>query len=71
MAALVFVVVGSRTATAAAQQCQWSPVGSGTSNEVNVLTVFDDGSGPGLYVGGLFTTAGGATTNYIARWSCQ
>ncbi len=29
---------------------------------------FDDGSGPSLYVGGDFTTAGGVTVNRIARW---
>jgi hypothetical protein len=30
--------------------------------------VFDDGSGPALYVGGNFTSAGGITASHIARW---
>ena len=30
--------------------------------------VFDDGSGPALYAGGVFTTAGGVTVNRIAQW---
>jgi hypothetical protein len=48
----------------------WSPLGSGLSGgtAANTLTVFDDGSGPALYVGGRFTTAGGFTVNNIAKW---
>jgi trimeric autotransporter adhesin len=51
----------------------WSALGSGTGgapNTVIALTVFDDGSGagPALYAGGRFTTAGGVSANYIARW---
>ena len=37
----------------------------GVSSYVNALTV--DGQG-NLYAGGRFTTAGGVSTNYIARW---
>lgn len=52
----------------------WSPLGSGiigTDGVVtgNALEVFDDGSGPALYVGGKFHTAGGLTANNIARWN--
>ncbi len=49
----------------------WSPLGSGTNLGVTALTTFDDdsGSGPALYVGGNFTTAGGASINRIARWN--
>lgn len=36
---------------------------------VHALTVYDDGSGPALYAGGWFTTAGGVTTNRIAKWN--
>jgi len=43
-------------------------VGHGLSNSVKVLTVYDDGSGPALYVGGWFDTAGGVEANDIARW---
>jgi hypothetical protein len=32
------------------------------------LAVFDDGSGPALYAGGDFTTAGGVAANGIAKW---
>ena len=33
------------------------------------LAPFDDGSGPALYAGGAFTTAGGAPASHIARWN--
>ena len=32
------------------------------------MAVFDDGTGPALYVGGMFTAAGGAPASRIARW---
>jgi hypothetical protein len=48
----------------------WSFVGSGVNvGAVRALTVFDDGTGPALYAGGQFTTAGGAPANRIARWN--
>ncbi|MFH0983157.1 MAG: hypothetical protein V2A79_16680 [Planctomycetota bacterium] len=50
---------------------QWSALGSGMSSCVYALTVFDDGTGPALYAGGIFTTAGGMASSYIARWGCQ
>src|SRR6185503_12018390 len=40
----------------------------GTSDEVYALAVYDDGSGPALYAGGIFTAAGGVLANRIARW---
>lgn len=48
----------------------WSALDSGLNSSVNAMTVFDDGSGdgPALYVGGGFTTAGGAEANRIAKW---
>jgi len=49
----------------------WSPLGlgiTGANSEVFALSVFDDGSGPALYVGGDFTQAGGNPANRIARW---
>jgi hypothetical protein len=49
----------------------WSPVGGGMGGEfksVRALVVFDDGTGPALYVGGSFETAGGVTVNGTARW---
>jgi hypothetical protein len=50
----------------------WSAVGasgSGTDGSVDALAVFDDGSGPALYAGGGFMTAGGVPTPYIAKWN--
>lgn len=44
------------------------PGSTGVSDTVNALAVFDDGSGPALYAGGLFTTAGGVNVNGVARW---
>ncbi len=48
----------------------WSPLGAfGLSGTARALTVFDDGSGPDLYVGGDFTEAGGLSARRIAQWS--
>jgi hypothetical protein len=38
------------------------------SGGVEALAVLDDGTGPALYAGGWFTTAGGVTANRVARW---
>jgi len=50
----------------------WTPVGSGVSGglvpDVLALTAFNHGTGPALYAGGGFATAGGAPANGIARW---
>ena len=43
----------------------------GTQNLVFALTVFDDGSGPALYAGGTFTSAGGVAANRIAKWNAS
>lgn len=50
----------------------WSPLGTGMDSDVCALAVFDD-DGPGphppnLYAAGAFTTAGGVSAQYIARW---
>jgi len=56
----------------------WSALGSGLTDPINThewtpnlraLCVFDDGSGPALYAGGDFNTAGGVTANNIAKWN--
>jgi hypothetical protein len=51
---------------------RWSsltgPSGQGVDDQVDVMKVFDDGSGTALFVGGEFTTAGGLVVNGIARW---
>jgi hypothetical protein len=52
----------------------WSAVGGGlgphgtTGPTVYALQVFDDGTGPALYVGGVFGSAGGVPVNGIAKW---
>ena len=40
----------------------------GTDGLIRAATVFDDGSGPALIVGGTFTSAGGALATNVARW---
>ncbi len=53
----------------------WSSPGAGVGGEtipgVYTLTAFDDGSGPGLIVGGSFSLAGSVRANHIARWRCE
>ncbi|MGP1345371.1 MAG: hypothetical protein ACTS3F_01710 [Phycisphaerales bacterium] len=70
-----FTVAGGLTVNRIAR---WTPAGwsaltgpaaTGMNDNVNALVVFDDGAGPALYAGGLFTTAGGVTVNHIARWN--
>ena len=47
----------------------WSSLGSGVDGRaVGSLSVYDDGTGPALYVGGEFDSAGGHAANHIARW---
>ncbi len=51
----------------------WSTVGGGLSGpgsvtEVRSMTVFDDGTGRELCVGGTFNSAGGVAINGIAKW---
>jgi hypothetical protein len=51
----------------------WSPLGSGLTGGAGItvyaMAVFDDGTGPALYVGGRFTTAGGVPASNIAKWN--
>ncbi|MBK7875455.1 MAG: hypothetical protein IPJ77_06850 [Planctomycetes bacterium] len=69
-----FTVAGGVAANGVAKWngTTWSPLGAGTNGAVFALTVFDeDGLGPNapaLFVGGSFTTAGGASANRMARW---
>lgn len=46
----------------------WRQLGGGVSGEVFAFQVFDDGSGPSLFVGGRFQFAGGIEVNNIAKW---
>ncbi len=55
----------------------WSPVGKGDElrsngvfSHVDEMAIFDDGSGPALYVTGQFTTLlNGVSTSGLARWN--
>jgi hypothetical protein len=51
----------------------WSPLavpgGIGLDLSAYALEVFDDGTGPALFVGGRFHSAGGVTVEGIARWN--
>lgn len=49
---------------------QWSSLGSGlgSGGSAGVMAVHDDGSGPALYVGGNFVSAGGIPAAGLARW---
>ena len=50
----------------------WSPLAPGSSGQINnavaAMAVYDDGSGPALYIGGTFNVAGGLGGNRIVRW---
>ena len=54
----------------------WSDVGGGVQSApgfptcvVNALYVWDDGTGPALYAGGHFLSAGGAPAPWVAKWN--
>ncbi|MEE9295684.1 MAG: IPTL-CTERM sorting domain-containing protein [Phycisphaerae bacterium] len=51
---------------------EWAPelfLTPGIDGPVYTSTVYDDGTGPALYVAGEFTKAGGIRANNIARWN--
>jgi hypothetical protein len=70
-----FTTAGGATANRVARWSgsAWSSLGSGTGNGLNSLgmamATYDDGTGPALFVGGQFTTAGGLTAGRLARWN--
>jgi hypothetical protein len=48
----------------------WSPLAAGVCcNWAEALAVFDDGTGPALYMTGFFTSSGGTAVNHIAKWN--
>jgi trimeric autotransporter adhesin len=61
----------------AAQVASWSASGwtsvgdSGLNGSVRATVAFDDGSGPALFVGGLFPHAGGTLVNHVSKWDGQ
>jgi hypothetical protein len=74
----VFTTAGGQGASRIAKWngSSWAPLGGGVDDptgefdelEVAALAVFDGGTGPALYVAGVFSTAGGVATDSIARW---
>lgn len=69
-----FTTAGSASANCLAKWdgSSWSPLGSGMSGGtpyVSALSVYDAGSGPALYAGGLFSSAGGVATDNVAVWN--
>ena len=63
---------GSPIQTAHAQCVPgWSPVGTQNDDPHTIvanLVVFDDGSGPALYVGGAFESIAGVAAHNLAKW---
>ena len=50
----------------------WQPVSvPGTNGTVLAAAEFDDGTGPALYVGGSFTSAGTTPASHVAKWDGQ
>jgi hypothetical protein len=70
VAALFAAVAGVSSGAGNAQCLEWSPGFEvrGTDGSVHASAVFDDGSGPALYVAGKFRTAGDAQASNVARW---
>ncbi|TVQ64173.1 MAG: hypothetical protein EA378_00100, partial [Phycisphaerales bacterium] len=65
-------VLGGQAATADECEPTWASLTGqeiGVSGGIRAMAVFDDGSGPALYAGGVFTTAGGVEVNRVARWN--
>ena len=73
-----FTVAGGIPANCIARwssgESAWLPLSTGlqgtSAPAVHALTVFDDGGGPALHVGGAFHVAGGIVSAYWARWGC-
>lgn len=66
-------VLASAATSSFGQLCglDWAPTTMETmlSGNVSCMAVFDDGTGPKLYIGGTFTTVNGVTGgNYICKW---
>jgi hypothetical protein len=47
----------------------WVPVVSILGQSITSLEVFDDGTGPAVYIAGSFITVGGTSFNRIAKWN--
>jgi hypothetical protein len=67
-------VLAHQVGSARAQQCQteWAGISTaGPDNSVSESVVFDDGSGPALFIGGRFSTIGSAQISGVAKWNGQ
>jgi hypothetical protein len=52
----------------------WMPLGTGVAGfnaQVSAIATYDDGTGDGVFIGGIFTSAGGMTAPHIAKWDGQ
>ncbi len=74
LVALFALVVPASAGDSNPCEWEWDPTfgqpgldGNGIP-QVTTMTVYDDGSGSALYVGGRFTSAGGVETNHVAKW---
>ncbi len=67
--ALVLALGGAPGAQAASFDWAFGFAGPDMETFVYAFVVFDDGTGPALYAGGDFRTAGGAIFYYIAKWT--
>jgi len=72
-----FTTAGGTVATGIAKWtgAAWLPVGSGLNvttccDGARALAVFNDGDGPGLYVGGIYSSALDSGDSYLAQWAC-
>ena len=69
---LVSFAAALLSAPSSAQCPSWDPgfaaPALGPGHSVEALEVFDDGSGPALYAGGVFHHAGAVTVGFLARW---
>lgn len=65
------LVLSAMSGIASAQCGVWTPFASpsGVSSDVYAFAVYDDGSGPALYAGGQFASAGTVLAAHIARWN--
>lgn len=69
-----FLMSSGRTGIARWTGSAWTQVSGGVGPvemrpAVHALRVYDDGSGPALYVGGRFRSAGALATAGVARWN--
>src|SRR5262245_57358272 len=65
---LAAAVASGRVASAQCPQWKSGFQPPGVEGTVTDMVVFDDGSGPALYVAGLFDHAGGVPAKNLARW---